>query len=239
MKIGGRRSAERNVFLLDGLIILTKPNFRRSSAPGQTAEYRLKEKFQMRRVEKVVDRADSDDVKHAFELQVRDQANVLLAARSRDDKAQWMASLLLLQRRSTLERLLDTKITEENQRQPLRLPSAEQYRFAEEDSEDNIAFSEPTRGSDIAQIKGGTVVKLVERLTYHKYPEPKFLRTFLITYRTFCRPHELLDLLKERYPFLKKKKEIRKTCCTSCSKNSVKLCILSKLFDCVTSVKFP
>ena len=151
-KIGGRRLAERMVFLLDGLIILTKTNVRRSSVPGQNAEFRLKEKFQMRRVERVVNRKDTDDVRNAFELQVRDHPNVVLSAASSDDKAQWMAALLLLQRRSTLERLLDTKIMDENKKRPLRLPSAEQYRFMAEDSDDNIVFSDQMSSGEAAQI---------------------------------------------------------------------------------------
>lgn len=43
-------------------------------------------------------------------------------------------------------------------------------RFAEEDSEDNIVFEKREGSSSvIPQIKGGTLLKLVERLTHHKY----------------------------------------------------------------------
>ncbi|EPY83863.1 son of sevenless 1-like protein [Camelus ferus] len=151
-----------NEFIMEGT--LTRPRL-----PGASnAEYRLKEKFFMRK--------------------------------SAEEKNNWMAALISLQYRSTLERMLDVTMLQEEKEEQMRLPSADVYRFAEPDSEENIIFEEnmqPKAGIPI--IKAGTVVKLIERLTYHMYADPNFVRTFLTTYRSFCKPQELLSLIIERF----------------------------------------
>lgn len=55
----GRRWSERHVFLFDGLVILCKQNAKRTSGAGPFAEYKLKEKHLIRKVD-IVDREDTD-----------------------------------------------------------------------------------------------------------------------------------------------------------------------------------
>ncbi|CAB1335640.1 unnamed protein product [Coregonus sp. 'balchen'] len=175
---------ERHNFLFDGLMISCKANqSSRLPGSGSGAEFRLKEKFVLRKV-RIVDREDSAELKHAFELVGKDENCVVFCARSAEEKGAWMAALVTLQYRSTLDRMLDTVLQHEEQAQPLRLPSPELYRFAVHDSEENIVFEDRVQSkTGIPIIKAGTVVKLIERLTYHMYADPNFVRTFLTTYR--------------------------------------------------------
>ncbi|MEE6492316.1 hypothetical protein FKM82_016544 [Ascaphus truei] len=191
---------ERHIFLFDGLMISCKTNHGQSRIPGyNTAEYRLKEKFIMRKVQ-INDREDTCECKHAFELVSKDENSIVFAAKTAEEKNNWMAALISLQYRSTLDRMLDSVLIREENEQPLRLPTPEVYCFVEEDSEENIVFEDNVQSrSGIPIIKGGTVVKLIERLTYHMYADPNFVRTFLTTYRSFCKPQELLNLLIERF----------------------------------------
>lgn len=118
--------------------------------------------------------------------------------------------------RQILERRLDAEIKHEaNMRLPF-MPPPEIYRFSEPDSKDNIQFEDPLhsrtnsgRDADIKQARDGndqipvircaTLIKLVERLTYHGL-YPNIVDTFLTTYRSFISdPEELLDLLIERF----------------------------------------
>ncbi|CAI5764878.1 son of sevenless homolog 2 isoform X1 [Podarcis lilfordi] len=191
---------ERHVFLFDGLMISCKANHGQSRLPGYSnAEYRLKEKIVMRKVH-IVDKDDTCEYKNAFELVPKDENSFMFAAKSSEEKNNWMAALISLQYRSTLDRMLDAVLLKEENEQPLRLPSPSVYRFAVEDSEENIVFEDNLQSRNgIPIIKGGTVVKLIERLTYHMYADPNFVRTFLTTYRSFCKPQELLALLTERF----------------------------------------
>ncbi|CAB1344761.1 unnamed protein product [Coregonus sp. 'balchen'] len=193
---------ERHIFLFDGLMICCKSNHGQPRLPGasSTAEYRLKEKFFMRKVQ-INDKDDKEgEYRHAFEIILKDGNSVVFAAKSAEDKNGWMAALISLQYRSTLERMLDSAMLQEEKEEQMRLPGAELYRFATPDSEENVVFEENVQSkSGIPIIKAGTVLKLIERLTFHMYADPNFVRTFLTTYRSFCKPQELLGLLVERF----------------------------------------
>lgn len=242
LKHHNKKVTERYVFLLDGLIILCKQNPRKSTSTQQ--DYRLKEKYSIRRID-IVDREDSEELKFAFEVHVQEEPVAVLSARTADDKSAWMAALLLLLSRSTLERTLDTILTEDERMQPLLLPPAAEYEFAVEDSDENILLEETWQASNMAAaaassggdktvpppppalpaattpggvasssssisggssstqgpplIRGATLVKLVERVTYHMNADPKLLRVFLTTYRSFTTPQQFLELLMRRY----------------------------------------
>ena len=165
-------------------------------APASSVQGDLKfrDKYFIRLIN-IGDREDDDGIENSFELCPRDQQKVILQAKNADEKQTWMACLVMLNTKSMLERTLDVILSDEEKKHPLRFPEPSAYRFAEKDSPNNIVFEDREKSSGVPQIKGATLVKLVERLTYHVYAAPMFMKTFLTTYRSFCTPTGMSRLL--------------------------------------------
>ncbi|VDL80810.1 unnamed protein product [Nippostrongylus brasiliensis] len=188
----GRWITERHIFLFDHLLVLCKKH----------KAYKFKERITVNLMD-IVDIEDSDVLRHSFRLESRERPDVTrtftMICKTAEEKMDWMSALVTVNTKSLLDRVLDGYEKEEAKRIPLVTPGPEQYRFAEPDSEENISFEDYTSSSGIPVVKNGTVLKLVERLTYHQYTDNKYVQTFLISYRSFCTPSELLEMLIERF----------------------------------------
>jgi son of sevenless len=71
-------------------------------------------------------------------------------------------------------------------------PRVEKFEAA--DTEDVIRFSD-----DGTRVIGGTIEKLIQRLTYDGFPDPQFVQSFMMTYRTFLTPRELMTMMELRW----------------------------------------
>ncbi|UMM32472.1 hypothetical protein L5515_006244 [Caenorhabditis briggsae] len=183
---------ERFVYVFDQLIILCKRH---------KNSLKFKDRLPVHSID-VFDVPDSE-VLNCFGIESHDKSSLPktyhFVCRNPEEKRQWMAVLVKVTTKSVLDRILDNYEKEEAKRIPLIVPGPDQYRFSEPDTESNITFEDYTSSSGIPVIKWGTVLKLIERLTYHSYTDSKYIQTFLISYRSFCTPNDLLSLLLERF----------------------------------------
>ncbi|KAF1752848.1 hypothetical protein GCK72_019403 [Caenorhabditis remanei] len=187
-----RWKTERFVYVLDQMIILCKRH---------KNSLKFKDRLAVHSID-VFDIPDSE-VTNCFKIESRDKSSLPktyhFVCKNPEEKRQWMAVLVKVTTKSVLDRILDNYEKEEAKRIPLVVPGPDQYRFSEPDTEDNISFEDYTSSSGIPVIKCGTVLKLIERLTYHSYTDSKYIQTFLISYRSFCTPNDLFSLLLERF----------------------------------------
>eukprot|EP01134_Creolimax_fragrantissima_P003726 CFRG3726T1 len=128
------------------------------------------------------------------------------------DHNTWMSHLIYAQQTPNLFRLLtEDRVARGYGSSALTIPT-DLYRFSHPDTHNNMRFeSLPTIAnasiavnctvatSPLPVVKGGTIIKLVERLTYPLYFDIKYLQQFLLTYRSFSTPIQFLSLLQERY----------------------------------------
>lgn len=82
---------------------------------------------------------------------------------------------------------------------PTALIDPRVYLFLEEDQPNQNIMFEGTTPEGRPLLRGATIEKLVQRMTYEKFPDPEFVVAFLTTYRRYATPSELLDLLMIRY----------------------------------------
>uniref|UniRef100_A0A336MMF4 CSON003850 protein n=1 Tax=Culicoides sonorensis TaxID=179676 RepID=A0A336MMF4_CULSO len=95
---------ERKVFLFNGLLVLCKAN-----TLNKNYTWRLMEKIKIRYAE-IIDRPDTDELKHAFEISSLDSESVVLVAKNEKHKCDWMADLIMLNIMPMLEILLDMEV---------------------------------------------------------------------------------------------------------------------------------
>lgn len=190
---------ERIFWLFDKILISGKPADFMTTKKGYF--YEIKDILNVSTLSIRETVPDLEDSKNAFEV-FRDQESQIIVAKSERERAEWLAAFYREITWGKLAYALEKVLMQEAFQGPELPPSLrlteEEYRFAVPDSPENILFEINETGG-IPLIKGGTVLKLVERLTFDKYADTNYLLQFLLTYRSFMEPLELLNLLIERF----------------------------------------
>lgn len=76
---------------------------------------------------------------------------------------------------------------------------AEQDSMLKELEDEFMKASDLTFRADDGAVKTGSLVRLVERLTWHRTTDPVYSLAFLLTYESFTNGVALLDALQARY----------------------------------------
>ncbi|CAD5224083.1 unnamed protein product [Bursaphelenchus okinawaensis] len=193
---GGKNSSEVHVFLFDNLLVITK-----STKTTKNAGYRYKDQYDIRKAD-IVDVADDEELKNVFRIRAGAKGSevkeITLFCHTPEDRDDWMTSLIEMQTSGILTRMRDAYQKEEEKRIPLMIPTPSEYRYAEPDMDENIIFEDYTH-SGVPVVRSGTILKLIERLTYPHYVDSEFLKTFMTTYRSFCSSIDLMNYLIERF----------------------------------------
>lgn len=72
----------------------------------------------------------------------------------------------------------------------------DQWIEAEEETDDDSLVMAST---NMPLIKAATIERLIQRITFEKFPDPEYLSIFLLTYRSFLTPFDLLSSLIQRF----------------------------------------
>eukprot|EP00040_Diaphanoeca_grandis_P021301 m.113455 g.113455 ORF g.113455 m.113455 type:complete len:1196 (-) comp28272_c0_seq1:23-3610(-) len=185
------KMAQRIAWTFDTLIIFCK------TADKKGYQYRLKERFDLRLATvTIITQPEESDYQHAIKIVDPSGDHLILVTDGPDSTHKWFLALKHPTITKFLNQCLQRKEEEYEESLPDLMPDKSVYPFADRDSDDNIRLETGT-GTEV--VKGGTLLKLVERLTYPKHADMNYVKDFLISFRSFCEPHVLLDYLVKRY----------------------------------------